>query len=686
MNLRSIRDRLRLAAVGLGIVLLGTASLAWWTIQRLAGDIEARVEAAAENQRLTNRFTFDVADELRAAQAYLLDRDSRQQREFVARGRDAHRAQSALVRAQLAGRAQDGGTEAELVARIDTELSGLEADYARAHRLADLGAVEEARAAVEPTRTVQQALRRDISLLAAQRASRVAQFGNSVRATAVGRSRLVMALLLGAVLLVVVLAWGVGHGVAHHLETLVAHAHALRRGARDTRTSTTGLPTEVRLLAEAMNQASDSLASLARTEAALHHAEKLAAIGTLISGVAHELNNPLQVILLLAEELDAAATTDSARADASAIVEQVTRARTIIGDLLATVRPDNAARDLAPLEAVLAAAQHELTIVTRRHGAEFDCTIEAGLPPILVDRVGLVQVLTNLVANGAAAAGSAGRVYARAARTAGGCDITIDDTGPGIRPDFLSRIFEPFFSTKAVGQGTGLGLSVSRGLIESMRGTLTAESHWGGPRTGARFRISFPAGLSACAARPGQADPDPDSGSPPADAGARTLPASRTSNRCDEPVRPAAVALPVAAEEGDATRRMLLVDDEPAILAVLERFFTRRGWLVDQSHDGTQALERIEARYASGECYDVVFCDIRMPTMSGIELHDILNDRHAGLLDRVIFLSGDFVSADVRQFIERTACRIFAKPLDIVRLDEAANHSTQFRSFDHASA
>ncbi|HVX42163.1 MAG TPA: hybrid sensor histidine kinase/response regulator [Gemmatimonadaceae bacterium] len=636
MFLATIRARLRLAAAAIALILLGAATLGWWTVRHLANDVERRVQDAARVQSLTNRFAFDVADELRAGEAYIVEPSARLEGEFNERGRDAHRVQAILVRSQLAAAARDSASDAELVARIDGELSTLENTYARAHRLTDLGDVAGARAVLAVPGDAEAKLRDDVAALGANQANRVLEFGALTMRVATNRAILLAAVLAAVIGLLALLAWALGQSIAQPLQQLVSHAEALHRGDRERRTDERGMPGEFRVLATAMNDASASLASLAETQAALHHAEKLAAIGTLISGVAHELNNPLQTILLQTEILKAGARDPRTIAELETIATQVARSRTIITDLLTSVRRENAHRDTAPLESALHALEPELAQLATREGASLNFFVVKPLPPLIVDRVGMAQVLTNLVSNGAAAAGGGGTVYVRASRCVGGCEITVDDTGPGIRAEHLARIFEPFFSTKDVGKGTGLGLPVSRGIVESMGGTLTVESHWAGPRTGARFRVFLPIGQPAVAA----AGPAPRSVTPVAGA-------------------------PVVAPDGAVPPRplMLVVDDEIVIQNLVYQIFVRRDWAVDRASDGLQALARIEARRLAGARYDVVFCDLRMPAMSGMQLHDAIARQAPELLQRLVFLSGDLVSDDVRDFVARSSCRVLSKPL-----------------------
>jgi signal transduction histidine kinase/ActR/RegA family two-component response regulator len=645
MFLGTIRARLRLAAAGIAIILVAAATVGLLTVQQLSRDIQRGETDAVGVQDLTNRFAVDVVDELRAGEQYLHAPTAPSALLFRERGRDAHRVQAMLVRSQLARAVRDSTADAELLARIDAELSELESVYAGAHRLVDVGAGAEGIAVVARAATLESRLRGDVSLLAKNQTVRVTEFGTSVRRAAIAQSVVLVALLLVAIGIVAGLTWQLGRSIARPLATLVSHANALQRGSRDTQTSDEGLPGEFRTLAHAMNQATESLASLARTEAALHQSEKLAAIGTLISGVAHELNNPLQTILLTSELTKATTTDRSTATEMAQIAEQVLRARTIISDLLKTVRTDNVVRDAAPLETTFRGIERELSAIAARYGASLETTVNGMLPPLLVERVGFAQVLTNLVGNAGAAAGEGGRIRVTAQRCDGGCEILVDDSGPGIPPELLGRIFEPFFSTKSVGNGTGLGLSVSRGIVEAMNGTLTAKSHWGAPQTGARVRVFLPIG--------GQGSN-----------GGTVLSRATTVNRPparSTPVPPPPDHVPVC--------RMLIVDDESAIQLGLGRLFALRGWRVDGASSGAEALTHIKQRTGNGTPYAVVLCDLRMPVMSGVELHDLLVREHPEVIERMVFLSGDLISEDMQSFVDRTTCRVLCKPVDIKELD-----------------
>ena len=650
--LGSIRGRLRLATAGIATILIAAATVGVLTLQRLSRDTQRSETAEARVQDLTARFALDVADELRAGDEYLHTPDSALAHMFRARGRDAHRVQAVLVRLQGTATPRANASDAELLARIDAELSDLESVYTRAHRLVDVGASAAAARIVAGAATLESQLRDNVTVLDKNQTTRVTQFSGSVRREAIASSAVLMALLIGAVCLVALLTWQLGASIARPLAVLVSHANALQQGSRDRHTSPDGMPAEFRVLANAMNQATDSLASLARTEDALHQSEKLAAIGTLISGVAHELNNPLQTVLFTTELIKANSSDPTLRMELSTIGEQVLRARAIISDLLKTVRADTVMRDAAPLDVTLQDMRRELSIIADRYGSTVEVVVHGPLPPLLVERVGFVQVITNLVANAGAAAGTGGRVRVTAQRSNGGAEILVDDSGPGIRPELLGRIFEPFFSTKPVGKGTGLGLSVSRGIIKSMGGTLTAQSHWGGELTGARFRLFIPVGRQS-----------------PSDTMATTEQAVPAPPSAPPPSRQPTLA-PKAEVERTGVGRMLVVEDELPIQAVLSRLFRTRGWWVDVASNGAEALSRINGSLAEGSAYTVILCDLRMPVLSGMEVHDVLQREQPALLERLVFLTGDIVGEEVRTFVDRTTCRILTKPLDIANLEQ----------------
>ena len=364
-----------------------------------------------------------------------------------------------------------------------------------------------------------------------------------------------------------------------------------------------------------------------RAEEALRKSEKLAAIGQLISGVAHELNNPLSSILILVETLLQDIRPPEDTEALTTIRDQARRSRAIVRDLLSSARGGPVRRERTCVRDLLRRTARGLAPQVEELGAELEVAIEDSLPELLMDATAIAQVVTNLVINAAQAAGEGGRVWLRGVTHAGRLEIIVEDSGPGIGADAFPRLFEPFFTTKPPGVGTGLGLAVSRGIVEVHQGTLMAENI---PGRGARFTVSLAAPHL-------------------------------------EPCSTAVDAERVASAPG-AARRVLIIDDEPSIRMALKRFFSKRQWLVDEAADGASALKALLAPDAPD--YTLIVSDLKMPGLSGIALHDRLVIERPSLINRMIFSTGDVASPDARTFIERVQVPVLQKPFELATLDE----------------
>jgi PAS domain S-box-containing protein len=367
-----------------------------------------------------------------------------------------------------------------------------------------------------------------------------------------------------------------------------------------------------------------------RAEEALRKSEKLAAIGQLISGVAHELNNPLSSILILVETLlqDSRPLEDTEAL--TTIRDQARRSRAIVRDLLASARGGAVRRQPTQVADLLHRTARGLAPQVEELGGELRISIDDAMPDVLVDATAIAQVVTNLVVNGAQAAGENGHVTLRASSKGNRVEIRVEDDGPGIAPDAFARLFEPFFTTKPPGVGTGLGLAVSRGIIEVHQGTLMAENI---PGSGARFTVSLPAPITEAA-----------------------------SSR---------VAVAPAAPAPGSANRVLIIDDEPSIRMALKRFFSKRGWQVDEAGDGAAALKALLAPNAPD--YTIVVSDLKMPGLSGIALHDRLLADRPRIVDRMVFSTGDVASPDARAFIDRVKAPVLQKPFELATLDSTIN-------------
>jgi len=389
----------------------------------------------------------------------------------------------------------------------------------------------------------------------------------------------------------------------------------------------------------------ENITPLRVAEQAVRQSEKLAALGQLVSGVAHELNNPLAAILHFAEDL----LEDERSADdleaLSVIRDQARRSRTIVRDLLSFVRFRHPARERVDLHNVLATSVRALQPMVENIGATLEAELPADRPFGNTDPAGLQQILTNLVMNAAQAAGFDGTVSVRADIDGEELLLIVEDDGPGIAPSNLSRVFEPFFTTKALGEGTGLGLSVTLGIVQHLGGRIAAENRPVEEGTGARFTVRLPVD------------------------GAATSDAETTRARAT-PERTHASQL-----EAISNGRVLIIDDEASIRAALRRFFLRRGWAVDEAVDGTEGL----ATLLEGKSdFTAVISDLRMPGCSGVELHDHVAAVAPELLDRIIFSTGDVASKDAAEFMQRTKCTVLQKPFELRALEALIVKSRQF--------
>jgi PAS domain S-box-containing protein len=379
----------------------------------------------------------------------------------------------------------------------------------------------------------------------------------------------------------------------------------------------------------------ENVTPLRAAESALRQSEKLAALGQLVSGVAHELNNPLAAILHFAEDLldDERSATDHEAL--SVIRDQARRSRSIVRDLLSFVRSRDGSRERVQITEALHNSVKALQPVVADQGARLVAELT---PPDTfgnTDRAGLQQIVTNLVANAAQATGAGGVVRLSARIVEQDLVIVVDDTGPGIPPKLMDRIFEPFFTTKPVGHGTGLGLSVTLGVVQQLGGKITVANKTGAEGTGARFTVTLPI------------------------EGVVTEPHPRMT--------PRSIAAPEqAAGEARAKPRVLIIDDESTIRAALRRFFARRGWDVSEAEDGAEGLSLMLSSKAD---YTVIISDLKMPGCSGVELHDHVAAMAPELLERIIFSTGDVASKDAAAFVARTRCTVMQKPFELRALE-----------------
>jgi PAS domain S-box-containing protein len=362
----------------------------------------------------------------------------------------------------------------------------------------------------------------------------------------------------------------------------------------------------------------------------LLQAEKMAALGQTISGVAHELNNPLATILNWAERLSQRTMLDeSVRRGLETILSESERAARIVRNLLTFARKRQTTRAMMDVNQVI---RETLALRAYDQSVSNIAVIEAlaaGLPQVFADGHQIQQVLLNLVINAEQAmlaANGRGTLVVRTWHDARQEAITleINDDGPGIPDDLQPKIFDPFFTTKEVGQGTGLGLTVAYAIVQEHGGRIRLESQ---PRLGASFYIELPV------------------------SGARLPPSSATRGRL-EPKGEAA-----------ASGSVLVVEDEAALATAVMDALRDAGYTVDYASDGEQALLKV-----GGQAFDAVVCDLKMPRLDGQAFYRALSSAKPALARRVVFVTGDVAGTRAEEFLEESGCRWLAKPFRLADL------------------
>jgi signal transduction histidine kinase len=393
----------------------------------------------------------------------------------------------------------------------------------------------------------------------------------------------------------------------------------------------------VNMLAEELEAARSTLAEAratnaageqarARLEAQLRQAQKMQDLGRLAGGVAHDFNNMLTAILAHANLAREAARQPEVQADLDAIIAASGRAAGAASQVLAFSR--GRAADASPID--LGALVGEVQRLLRPTLGVVDLVVRTPAEPVWTrgERYGMVQVVMNLCVNARQALDGPGRIEVAVMRaqvrgTCAACqqdftaemsEVQVSDQGRGVPEDVLPRIFEPFFTTRREAGGSGLGLSVVHGLVHGWGGHLLVESD--GITT--RFRVLLPAAQA--------------------------------------PARAAAQG-PSQPEAGGQGRRVLIVDDEPLVLASLARLLRRSGWEVHVEEGGAAALRR-----AARGGIDVVLTDYAMPGMSGTELARALKDQHPGL--PVVLVTGN--PGEVP--LDGEVVAVVAKPPDLPQL------------------
>ncbi|HEY7681866.1 MAG TPA: ATP-binding protein [Gemmatimonadales bacterium] len=359
-----------------------------------------------------------------------------------------------------------------------------------------------------------------------------------------------------------------------------------------------------------------------RLQDRLIQTEKLTAIGQLIAGVAHDLNNPLTSVVGFADFLAEAQDVPARIREPLRVIQQeAERASKIVKNLLSFARRQET-RQPAALRPILEATIGLMRNTLSADQVALQTEIATDLPDLDLNPTQIQQVFVNLIQNAAqaiVAGGRPGTIRLKVRRWMDGAAIDVTDDGPGMEPEVAAQVFEPFFTTKPEGQGTGLGLSVSQGIVKEHGGRITLTT---APGRGATFTVELPGR-----------------------------------------VRPAELPTPPVAQQVARSLHVLVVDDEPHILHYIRATLEAWGHTVVTASDGEAGLAR-----AIAEPFDLIISDLRMPRCGGQEFFEALLRHNPEAARRVAFSTGDTVRGDTLDFLERQGRPCLHKPFSLAEL------------------
>ena len=405
----------------------------------------------------------------------------------------------------------------------------------------------------------------------------------------------------------------------------------LRKSRKELETYSADLENQVRLRTRELEEAQSQLVQ----------AEKMSAVGLLVSGVAHELNNPLAGVVGYSQLLLKEDAGEKVRRGLEKINREAERCKKIVQNLQTFARKRTPQKEYIGVNGIVESSLELRSYQLRVDNIGVEVDLDPRLPKTMGDFHQLQQVFINILVNAhqAMMERGGGKLKVSSREVDGFVRFEVRDDGPGISEENLSRIFDPFFTTKEVGQGTGLGLSICYGIIEEHRGRISARNHVDG---GAVFTVEIPIIASPAAPEERLAPPGPAK-------------ATADLRGCN----------------------VLVVDDELTIVDILYQVLKSDGFRVDTALSGTIALKKLEK-----ERYDLIISDLKMPGMSGQELYDRVRCLDEALSRRIIFSTGDVVSSETRSFLERSGNMYLQKPFEIEAMRQAVVATIQAAMVD----
>jgi len=350
--------------------------------------------------------------------------------------------------------------------------------------------------------------------------------------------------------------------------------------------------------------------------------DRLASLGEMCAGIAHELNNRLVPIISYAELLMKRPLDGKIAKMLASIYNSAMGCGEIIHALLDFARQRSPRKEIISINDVIEKTLSLFNYKLESSGINLIKELCPSLPLTVADPQQIEQVLVNIINNAIQAMEKGGKLIIKTSSDKGIIAISITDTGCGIPENHIDRIFDPFFSTKEIGKGTGLGLSVSYGIIKAHGGEIHVSSREG---QGTTFVIELPITLDTTPEK------SPSPTSPPE-------PEPASSNN----------------------RKVLIIDDEQNILPVLQEILEMEGFKVDCVSSATEALKMV-----SEKDYDVILTDIRMPGIDGCQFYRLMAEKSPKLKQRVVFMTGDIVDhelGELKKFIATTGCPYLLKP------------------------